>query len=90
MSTVIISMESNEVTVQNAKQNLLSHREDSIDFATRERGVQKEANLHRLAFNLSIPLLQLQARQAVPAASLARASSDSHESKQDHQTEPWV
>jgi len=45
MSGVIVGMETNEVAVQDAHQNVVSHRKNAIDFTRWERCVQEEANL---------------------------------------------
>lgn len=38
-------MEANQVAVQDAQKELVSHRQNSVDLAGREWGVQKEADL---------------------------------------------
>lgn len=38
-------METDKIAVQNTFQNLVSHRQDTVDFTTREGSVQEEAQL---------------------------------------------
>lgn len=45
MSRVVISMESDQVTMQDTKQQLIAHGENSVDLATRERSVEEKADL---------------------------------------------
>ena len=45
MSGVVIRMEADQVTLQHAHKQLLSHGQNSVYLARRERGVQEESNL---------------------------------------------
>lgn len=45
MSRVVVSVETDEVAVQDAQQQLISHGQDPIDLARGEGCVQEEANL---------------------------------------------
>lgn len=54
MPRVIIGMKPNEIAMQHAKQQLIPHRQDSVDFTTRKRGVKEEPDLNVL---LAVPNL---------------------------------
>ena len=45
MSSVVVGVESNQVTVQNTVEDFVTNRQDSVNLATRERSVQEEAKL---------------------------------------------
>lgn len=45
MPSIVVGVESNQVTVQHPKQDLVAHRQDSVDLTAGKWSVQKEANL---------------------------------------------
>jgi hypothetical protein len=46
MSSVVISVETDEVTVEKSKQQLVSYRQNSVDFTAGEWSVEEETNLN--------------------------------------------
>ena len=48
MSSVIIRMEANQVTLQDPKKQLFPHRQNSVDFAAGKRRMEEKSNLHIL------------------------------------------
>lgn len=45
MSRVVVCVEANQVALEDAKQQLLANRKDTVDLAAGERSMQEEANL---------------------------------------------
>lgn len=46
MPGIVIGVESDQITMQNPQQQLIANRQDTVDLATRERGMQKEPDLY--------------------------------------------
>jgi hypothetical protein len=45
MPGVIVSVEPNEITMQDTQEQLIAHRQDAIDLTAGEWGMQEEPNL---------------------------------------------
>lgn len=45
VTSIVVSVESNEIAMKNAKKNLVSNWKNTVDLATGERGMEEETNL---------------------------------------------